>query len=648
MSDSSPVGRSTTGNEGTPHEDAAQRIVGHYEVSGEIGRGGAAIVYLARQTDLDRLVALKELIVSNSTPPDFARRFLRESRLAGSLSHPNIVTVYEYFEHAGVPYIVMEYLQRGSLRSYVGTLEPAPLAGVLEGVLAGLMCAESSSIVHRDLKPENIMVTADGRVKLADFGVAKATQEVGTERFVTASGMTVGTPSYMAPEQALGEEVGPWTDLYSVGVMTWEQLVGRVPFSETVTPTAVLLRHVNEQIPPPISVRPDVDPALSEWVETLIANDPRERTQTAAEAWDALEQVVVAQLGPMWRRDSRLRDEQTRPAADAVTPEPADRLGTYPVVSPPAPDSAYHTPEPPAQHAPAPSPSPYYTYMGDQPSAPAREEPQPEPSRVTPPAPVIRNIRLAPEAVSVRPGERAAVTATLEGEAVPGIEWEVAGSAGSFATVRPTAHGAMIELHPGAGEPPWSSSLEVRCLERGVLAAVATGSVEVLAEEVTATPPAPVAPELVHAPPARAPAASAAWRGPALMVAVAGCLVFIAALYLDPLAYVVDTVGGDLSLKTSTNGTQLTHLHRGNTFYPLMVLACLALFLAVVSLIWHRRALTIGAMGASIALIAYSLYVYSLSPANPPGHYGFGFWLSVAAAVVVALAAGAASVAHSG
>jgi serine/threonine protein kinase len=646
MSDSSSVGRSTTGNEGTAPKEAAQRIVGHYEISGEIGRGGAAIVYLARQADLDRLVALKELIVSNSTPPDFARRFLRESRLAGSLSHPNIVTVYEYFEHAGVPYIVMEYLQRGSLRSYVGTLGPAALAGVLEGVLAGLMCAESSGIVHRDLKPENIMVTADGRVKLADFGVAKATQEVGSERFVTASGMTVGTPSYMAPEQALGEEVGPWTDLYSVGVMTWEQLVGRVPFSETVAPTAVLLRHVNEQIPAPITVRPDVDPALSDWVEKLIANDPRERTQTAGEAWDALEQVVVARLGPMWRRDSRLRDEQTRLAADAVTPEPADRLGTYPVISPPAPDSAHPTPEPPAQHAP--EPPPYYTYMGGQPPAPASEEPQPEPSRVTPPAPVMRNIRLAPEVVRVRPGEHAAVTATLEGGAAPEIEWEVAGSAGSFATVRPTADGAMIELHPGPGEPPWSSSLEVRCLERGAVVGVATATVEVLTEQVTAAPPPRPPPEPVQAPRPQAPAAPAAWRGPALIVAVAGCLVFIAALYVNPLAYVVDTAGGDLSLKSSTNGTQLTHLHSGNTFLPLMALACLALFLAAVSLIWDRRALTIGAVGASIALIAYSLHVHSLSPADPPGHYGFGFWLSVAAAVVVALAAGAASVARSG
>jgi serine/threonine protein kinase len=164
MSNSSRLGQSDSGTDRPAATASGARIVGHYEITGPIGRGGAATVYLARQLDLDRLVALKELNVSSSAPPDFAWRFLRESRLAGSLNHPNIVTVYEYLEHDGAPYIVMEYLQRGSLRPYVGTLAPAALAGVLEGVLAGLTCAESSGIVHRDLKPENILITTDGRV----------------------------------------------------------------------------------------------------------------------------------------------------------------------------------------------------------------------------------------------------------------------------------------------------------------------------------------------------------------------------------------------------------------------------------------------------------------------------------------------------
>ena len=338
-------------------------VVGHYEITGEVGRGGAAVVYLARQIDLDRLVALKELRVTTSRPEDFARRFLRESRVAGSLSHPNIVTVYEYFEHDGRPYIVMEYLERGSLRPYVGVISPAALAGVLEGVLAGLTCAEAAGIVHRDLKPENILVTNDGRVKLTDFGIAKATQRIGDDKFETTVGMVVGTPSYMAPEQALGEPVGPWTDLYSVGVMTWEHLVGRVPFSDAATPTAVLLRHANEQIPPPITVQPDVDPALSEWVGKLVANRPDDRFQTAADAWDALEQVLVAQLGPLWRRESRLKEADSRRPEAVQTPDPADQFGAHPLIASPAtPGTAdYHTLDPqpaPARPPDTPEPTP--------------------------------------------------------------------------------------------------------------------------------------------------------------------------------------------------------------------------------------------------------------------------------------------------
>src|SRR3712207_311409 len=150
------------------------KTVGRYEILREIGRGGMAVVYLARQTDLDRFVALKELAAFHATDPQFAHRFLRESRMAGSLSHPNIVTVHDYFEHEGAPFIAMEYLERGSLRPYIGRLNDAQAAGVLEGVLAGLTQGEAQGIVHRDLKPENLMVSSDGRIKITDFGIAKA------------------------------------------------------------------------------------------------------------------------------------------------------------------------------------------------------------------------------------------------------------------------------------------------------------------------------------------------------------------------------------------------------------------------------------------------------------------------------------------
>ena len=326
--------RVTGSGSGSDDENSNSRVVGRYQLLHEIGRGGVATVYLARQNDLDRLVALKELSTFHASAAGSAERFLRESRLAGSLSHPNIVTVFEYFEHGGVPYIVMEYLRRGSLRPHLGHLSEAGLAGVLEGVLAGLECAESAGVVHRDLKPENILVTADGHVKLTDFGIAKAVQQVEAEGFHTAPGITVGTPSYMAPEQAMGQEVGPWSDLYSVGVMTWEHLVGHVPFHETDTPIARLLRHVNEEVPAPIDVNPDVHPALSAWVASLLVNDWRRRTQSAAQAWNGLEEIIVARLGPLWRRDARLSDEGGPAAPDDATDDMMDRISAVPVVEP--------------------------------------------------------------------------------------------------------------------------------------------------------------------------------------------------------------------------------------------------------------------------------------------------------------------------
>ncbi|HET6549008.1 MAG TPA: protein kinase, partial [Solirubrobacter sp.] len=303
------------------------KTVGRYEILREVGRGGMAMVYLARQTDLDRFVALKELGAFHASDPSFAQRFLRESRVAGSLSHPNIVTVHDYFEHDGTPYIAMEYVERGSLRPYVGRLTLAQIGGVLEGLLAGLTNAESHGIVHRDLKPENLMVTADGRVKIADFGIAKATTRMQTGAFLTATGTTVGTPTYMAPEQAMAQDIGPWTDLYSVGCMAFELFTGHVPFHDSDAPMAILLRHVNEPIPPVKSIVPEVDPRISDWIEKLLVKEPAQRTQNAQDAWDDFEEIMLALLGPRWRRAARLVERVTE-SDDAKPLTPAPFQGT--------------------------------------------------------------------------------------------------------------------------------------------------------------------------------------------------------------------------------------------------------------------------------------------------------------------------------
>jgi serine/threonine protein kinase len=301
------------------------RTVGRYEIVEELGRGGMATVYLARQADLDRLVALKELSAFRQADPAFPQRFLRESRLAGSLSHPNVVTVHDYFEHDAAPYIAMEYVDGGSLRPHIGHMALTQVAGVIEGMLSALDHAEHHHIVHRDMKPENVLVTAQGRVKITDFGIAKATGSANRGSFLTATGTTVGTPNYMAPEQAMGQEVGPWTDLYSVGVMAFELFVGHVPFHDTEEPMAVLMRQVSDPIPPARSLNPEVDEAISDWIEQLLVKDPEGRIRSAGEAWEEFEEIVMAQAGPRWRRSAPLVSPSQRPGdapAGPHTPPP--------------------------------------------------------------------------------------------------------------------------------------------------------------------------------------------------------------------------------------------------------------------------------------------------------------------------------------
>jgi serine/threonine protein kinase len=352
------------------------RTVGRYGIQRELGRGGMAVVYLARQVDLDRLVALKELAAFHAADPAFAQRFVRESRLASSLVHPNVITVFDYFEHAGTPYIAMEYVERGSLRCYVGHMTLAQIGGVLEGLLAGLGAAEQHAIVHRDLKPENLMVTSDGGVKIADFGIAKATQASETGAFVTATGTTVGTPPYMAPEQAMARNVGPWTDLYSVGCMAYELVTGKPPFSDAEEPLAILLRHINEQMPP-ASEMAGVDQDISDWIERLTAKDPAARPQSARVAWEELEEILIGKLGPRWRREARLPDppSEIRPSGPAPSIEGIDLEGT-------GPDTGG-----PLEPAETPDETGYRTYT-PPPFGPPPAERSPPPVEAAPPPPV--------------------------------------------------------------------------------------------------------------------------------------------------------------------------------------------------------------------------------------------------------------------
>ena len=300
------------------------RLGDRYEILGELGRGGMATVHLARQTDLDRLVALKELSGVASADSAAAARFLREARFAGSLSHPNVVTIHDFFQQDGTPFIAMEHVPGGMLRRYQGSLSTAQPLGVLLDVLAGLAHAERLGIVHRDLKPENLLVTADGRVKIADFGIARAIDRTRHATRLTATGTTIGTPDYIAPEQAMGAETGPWSDLYSLGCIAFELLTGRPPFADADSSMAILLSHVNERVPAVRSVDPTVDPQLADWVGRLTAREPGERTRSAATAAAELEDIALETLGPRWRTSAALVPDLddpvrvTRPRATAA------------------------------------------------------------------------------------------------------------------------------------------------------------------------------------------------------------------------------------------------------------------------------------------------------------------------------------------
>jgi hypothetical protein len=302
--------RGSVGEMWASRADAARRV-GRYEVAEVIGRGGAAVVYLGYQPDLHRSVAVKELAPFYATEPEFAERFVEESRMIATLNHPNVVTVHEYFEDAGIPFIAMEYLARGSLRPLVGGLSIAEIVGVVDSVLAGLAHGESHGIVHRDLKPENLLVADDGRVKIADFGVARVIGKATRRGVATAAGASIGTPAYVAPEVALGGTLSPATDLYSLGLVVWELLTGRGPFEDSVGSAAVLYRQAYEDVPAVETVVAGIDDRLAEWLGRLVKKRPEDRFQSAQEAWDRFEDIVIELLGPRWRRRARLALEPT-------------------------------------------------------------------------------------------------------------------------------------------------------------------------------------------------------------------------------------------------------------------------------------------------------------------------------------------------
>ena len=258
--------------------DLAGRTLGSYQITEELGRGGMAVVYRAYQPSLNRYVAIKVLPPQLSFDQQFVDRFQREARAAANLRHPNIVVIHDVGHHDGTYYIVMEYLEGRTLKELVeqtGPLPPQRAARIVEQIAAALDYAHQRGFVHRDVKPANVFVGEGDRVTLTDFGIAKAASE--TEH-LTRTGTLMGTPEYMSPEQAEGGAVDHRTDLYALGVVLYQMLVGHVPFRGT-TPHAVLHNVIYEAPLPPRQFNPDLSPALEQVVLKAIAKQPGDRYQ---------------------------------------------------------------------------------------------------------------------------------------------------------------------------------------------------------------------------------------------------------------------------------------------------------------------------------------------------------------------------------
>ena len=255
---------------------------GRYELHRRLGRGGMAEVYLARDQLLDRPVAVKVLFPALATDAGFVERFRREAQAAANLQHPNIVSVFDWGEANGTYFIVMEYVEGLTLAETLrdeGRLHPDRAAEITADIAAALGFAHRNGVVHRDVKPGNVLITRDGGVKVADFGIARAISD-SSDQNLTKTGSVMGTATYFSPEQARGAPVDPRSDLYSLGVVLYEMITGRPPFSGD-SAVAIAYKHVQENPVPPRRV----DPSLPETLEAIclktLAKNPANRYPSA-------------------------------------------------------------------------------------------------------------------------------------------------------------------------------------------------------------------------------------------------------------------------------------------------------------------------------------------------------------------------------
>ncbi len=309
-----------------PHNETS--VIGtllneRFRLDEKIGSGGMSTVYRAWDPTLERWVAIKLMHRDISEEPDQLERFRREARAVARLSHPHVVTVIDFGEDDGTPYIVLEYVEGETLKERIKRMGRLPVAeAVAYGIEIGraLDCAHSAHLVHRDVKPQNVLIDMEGRAKVTDFGIARSL-EVDVPG-LTADGRVLGTTDYVSPEQALGREVTEQSDVYSLGVVMFEMLTGEVPF-RAESQVAVAMQHVKEPLPDVQRVRPEVSASLAAAVEHATAKELVNRYPTAEDMTEDLEEVLTIEVA---------RTGEAGPEATTVLRAlPGDTKGFVPV-----------------------------------------------------------------------------------------------------------------------------------------------------------------------------------------------------------------------------------------------------------------------------------------------------------------------------
>ncbi len=341
---------------------------GRYRVEARIASGGMSTVYRALDLRLDRPVALKVMDSRYAGDRQFLTRFQREARAIARLKDPGLVAIYDQGEDPARPYLVMEFVDGGTLRELLaerGPMPPHAMVAVLRPVLSGLGVAHRAGLVHRDVKPENVLIAEDGEVKLVDFGLVRAIAEAG----ITSTSVILGTAAYLSPEQVEGAPTGARSDVYAAGIMSFELLTGTTPFTGD-NALAVAHQRLDRDVPPPSSVIDGVPPELDAFIGRATARHPEDRFADASDMGTALEQIAEDLALPHFRvpaprkttPDSAVTVAHHRGVPDrpAVGPSPTRQFTPFP-----DPDHGFALTEPTyAEHTPAEPELPERVFAG--------------------------------------------------------------------------------------------------------------------------------------------------------------------------------------------------------------------------------------------------------------------------------------------